>query len=74
MSSVSCKYGGLDNYLLNTKTELLGQQGMRLRILVRERRNLNALQDATNIPPGLSCTFTFPHCISPRLRVDIGNG
>ncbi|KAF9648241.1 hypothetical protein BDM02DRAFT_3084105, partial [Thelephora ganbajun] len=31
------KYGGLDNYLLNTKTNLLGQEGMRLRVLVRER-------------------------------------
>jgi len=30
------KYNGLDNYLLNTKSELLGQEGMRLRILVRE--------------------------------------
>jgi len=36
------KYGGLDNYLLNTKTDLLGQQGMRLRVLVREQRNLKA--------------------------------
>ncbi|EIW79575.1 hypothetical protein CONPUDRAFT_106160 [Coniophora puteana RWD-64-598 SS2] len=31
------KHGGLDNYLLNTKCELLGIEGMRLRLLVRER-------------------------------------
>ncbi|KAI0044847.1 mitochondrial 50S ribosomal protein L28-like protein, partial [Auriscalpium vulgare] len=30
------KYGGLDQYLLQTKTDLLGWEGMRLRILVRE--------------------------------------
>lgn len=27
----------MDNYLLNTKAELLGMQGMRLRVMVRER-------------------------------------
>ncbi|EGO01209.1 hypothetical protein SERLA73DRAFT_179326 [Serpula lacrymans var. lacrymans S7.3] len=31
------KHGGVDNYLLNTKHELLGWEGMRLRILVREK-------------------------------------
>ena len=39
---VPIQYGGLDNYLLNTKTDLLGQEGMRLRILVREQQNLKA--------------------------------
>lgn len=40
------KYGGLDNYLLNTKADFLGQEGMRLRVLVREQRNLKALENA----------------------------
>ena len=31
-----CQHGGLDHYLLKTKPELLGYEGMRLRILVRE--------------------------------------
>ena len=30
--------GGVDNYLLNTRTDLLGHEGMKLRIMVRERR------------------------------------
>lgn len=40
------QYGSLDNYLLGTKTDLLGQEGMRLRVLVREQRNLEALKNA----------------------------
>ncbi|KAF8573678.1 hypothetical protein K439DRAFT_932760 [Ramaria rubella] len=32
------KMGGIDNYLLKTRTELLGWEGMRLRVMVRERR------------------------------------
>ena len=32
------QHGGLDNYLLKTKPELLGWEGMRLRVLVRERQ------------------------------------
>lgn len=31
------KYGGIDTYLLKTKSDLLGWEGMRLRIMVRER-------------------------------------
>ncbi|KAH7928368.1 hypothetical protein BV22DRAFT_1004987 [Leucogyrophana mollusca] len=31
------KYGSIDQYLLRTKPELLGWEGMRLRILVREQ-------------------------------------
>jgi large subunit ribosomal protein L28 len=30
--------GGVDNYLLKTKPELLGYEGMRLRVMVRERK------------------------------------
>lgn len=29
--------GGLDNYVMNTKSTLLGMEGMRLRVLVRAR-------------------------------------
>ena len=44
----SDQYGGLDSYLLNTKTSLLGQEGMRLRVLVRERerQDLKGLENA----------------------------
>lgn len=41
------KYGGLDQYVLNTRHELLGHEGMRLRILVRdklEKKGLDAPQ------------------------------
>jgi len=30
--------GGVDNYLLNTRTDLLGWEGMRLRVMVRDAR------------------------------------
>ncbi|PCH37416.1 hypothetical protein WOLCODRAFT_109823 [Wolfiporia cocos MD-104 SS10] len=36
------KYGGIDEYLLKTKPDLLGWEGMRLRIMIRERRHANA--------------------------------
>lgn len=42
---VPAQCGGLDNYLLNTKTDLLGQEGMRLRVLVREQRNLKSVEN-----------------------------
>ena len=48
--SVPVQYGGLDNYLLNTKTDLLGQEGMRLRVLIREQRNLNVLENTKEVP------------------------
>ena len=32
------QYGGLDNYLLKTKPDLLGWEGMRLRTMVRDKR------------------------------------
>ncbi|KAF7986010.1 hypothetical protein HWV62_41342 [Athelia sp. TMB] len=35
--------GGLDNYVMNTKASLLGMEGMRLRVLVRERLEEEAL-------------------------------
>ncbi|KAF8556568.1 hypothetical protein OG21DRAFT_1458977 [Imleria badia] len=39
------KHGGLDQYLLNTSPALLGDEGMRLRLLVRERFDAqNALE------------------------------
>lgn len=35
------KYGGIDKYVLTTKSDLLGWEGMRLRVLVRERQTTN---------------------------------
>ncbi|KAI9068186.1 hypothetical protein FKP32DRAFT_1609035 [Trametes sanguinea] len=32
------KYGNIDKYLLNTKPDLLGWEGMRLRVLIREKQ------------------------------------
>ncbi|ETW77601.1 hypothetical protein HETIRDRAFT_27146, partial [Heterobasidion irregulare TC 32-1] len=32
------KYGGIDEYVLNTRPDLLGWEGMRIRVLVREAR------------------------------------
>ncbi|KAI0786911.1 hypothetical protein C8Q75DRAFT_251642 [Abortiporus biennis] len=32
------KHGGIDNYLLKTKPELLGIEGMRYRLMVREKK------------------------------------
>jgi large subunit ribosomal protein L28 len=51
--SIPVQYGGLDNYLLSTKTDLLGQEGMRLRVLVREQRNLKVLENAKEMPRAL---------------------
>jgi large subunit ribosomal protein L28 len=34
---VGVEAGGLDNYLMKTKSNLLGMEGMRLRVLVRSR-------------------------------------
>ncbi|KAG0703532.1 hypothetical protein DFH29DRAFT_803242 [Suillus ampliporus] len=39
------KHGGVDNYLLRTKPELLGLEGMRLRILVREKLDIKRVED-----------------------------
>ncbi|KAG1769844.1 hypothetical protein EDD22DRAFT_977429 [Suillus occidentalis] len=39
------KHGGVDNYLLRTKPDLLGMEGMRLRILVREKLDVKRAED-----------------------------
>ncbi|OAX35556.1 hypothetical protein K503DRAFT_773359 [Rhizopogon vinicolor AM-OR11-026] len=39
------KHGSIDNYLLQTKPELLGLEGMRLRILVREKLDIKRAED-----------------------------
>ncbi|KAH9944891.1 hypothetical protein B0H21DRAFT_694229 [Amylocystis lapponica] len=36
------KYGGIDQYVLKTKPELLGWEGMRIRVMVREKQEVNA--------------------------------
>ncbi|KAL5520768.1 hypothetical protein ACEPAF_2771 [Sanghuangporus sanghuang] len=40
------KYGGLDQYILNTRHELLGPEGMRIRIMLREKQEQLARQAA----------------------------
>jgi hypothetical protein len=50
MGSIAVQYGGLDNYLLNTKTDLLGLEGMRLRVLIRGQRDPKALKNAKEVP------------------------
>ncbi|KAI0301425.1 mitochondrial 50S ribosomal protein L28-like protein [Russula brevipes] len=45
------KYGGIDQYVLNTKSDLLGWEGMRLRVAVREAQERKAL-GASSSPPG----------------------
>jgi len=44
------KCGGLDQYVLNTRSDLLGWEGMRLRIAVREAQERRALE-ASSAPP-----------------------
>ncbi|KAJ8597747.1 hypothetical protein M405DRAFT_927947 [Rhizopogon salebrosus TDB-379] len=39
------KHGSIDNYLLRTKPDLLGIEGMRLRILVREKLDIQHAED-----------------------------
>ncbi|KAG1872916.1 hypothetical protein DFJ58DRAFT_676867 [Suillus subalutaceus] len=39
------KHGGVDNYLLRTKPDLLGIEGMRLRILVREQLDVKRVEE-----------------------------
>ena len=51
--SVLVQCGGLDNYLLNTRADLLGQEGMRLRVLIREQRNMKVLENAQEVPRAL---------------------
>ncbi|KZT04940.1 mitochondrial 50S ribosomal protein L28-like protein [Laetiporus sulphureus 93-53] len=38
------KYGGLDQYVLKTKSNVLGWEGMRLRVMVREQQEAQAQQ------------------------------
>ncbi|KAN0133023.1 hypothetical protein V8E53_009053 [Lactarius tabidus] len=42
------KYGGLDKYVLKTKADLLGWEGMRLRVAVREAQERNALEASSS--------------------------
>ncbi|KZT64996.1 mitochondrial 50S ribosomal protein L28-like protein [Daedalea quercina L-15889] len=40
------KYGGIDKYVLNTRPDLLGWEGMRIRIMVREKLQAEKQADA----------------------------
>ncbi|KAH9046604.1 hypothetical protein EDB84DRAFT_1465572 [Lactarius hengduanensis] len=42
------KHGGIDQYVLNTKADLLGWEGMRLRVAVREAQERNTLEASTS--------------------------
>ncbi|KAL5514718.1 hypothetical protein ACEPAG_2034 [Sanghuangporus baumii] len=42
------KYGGLDQYILNTRHELLGPEGMRIRLMLREKQERLARQAVRN--------------------------
>ncbi|KAH9956372.1 mitochondrial 50S ribosomal protein L28-like protein [Russula dissimulans] len=44
------KYGGIDHYVLNTKSDLLGWEGMRLRVAVREAQERKMLEASTPPP------------------------
>jgi hypothetical protein len=62
------QYGGLDKYVLNTKADLLGWEGMRLRVAVREAQERNALE-ASSSPsqaptPGASANSSDLHSSS----------
>jgi len=47
------KHGGIDQYVLKTKSDLLGWEGMRLRIAVREAQERKALEaEALSSSPG----------------------
>jgi large subunit ribosomal protein L28 len=41
LMALNTQVGGIDNYLLETKPELLGWEGMRLRVMVREQKRAN---------------------------------
>ncbi|KIP01327.1 hypothetical protein PHLGIDRAFT_17272 [Phlebiopsis gigantea 11061_1 CR5-6] len=49
------KHGGIDHYVMNTKPELLGWEGMRIRHVLRERQTVQAAMApgdaAATIPP-----------------------
>ncbi|KAA1475347.1 mitochondrial 50S ribosomal protein L28-like protein [Dentipellis sp. KUC8613] len=48
------KYGSFDQYVLQTKSELLGWEGMRLRMLVREALERKARAEPLASPPSSS--------------------
>ncbi|KAN0114327.1 54S ribosomal protein L24, mitochondrial [Russula decolorans] len=45
------KYGGIDQYVLNTKSDLLGWEGMRLRVAVREAQEKKGLEASASPSP-----------------------
>jgi large subunit ribosomal protein L28 len=62
------KYGGLDNYLLGVRTKFLGEQGMRVRLILRNelrRREDEAIfAEAVRAPRSLGWTK-----VSTRLQI-----
>jgi hypothetical protein len=51
------QYGGLDNYILNTRHELIGCEGLRLRVQLRQGQEEN-LKKAEEERAGLSVQST----------------
>ncbi|KAJ8489026.1 hypothetical protein ONZ45_g13722 [Pleurotus djamor] len=57
------KYGGLDNYVLNTRADLLAWEGMRVRLLVQQRlaeKRLEGRQTVEAASPSASSTSQPP--------------
>ncbi|KAH9972517.1 hypothetical protein BJV74DRAFT_864972 [Russula compacta] len=52
LPNINPNYGGLDQYVLNTKSDSLGWEGMRLRVAVREALERKALEVSSS-PPGV---------------------
>ncbi|KAF8516048.1 hypothetical protein JB92DRAFT_2716241 [Gautieria morchelliformis] len=59
------KMGGIDNYLLKTKTDLLGWEGMRLRVMVREKKRANELAAQVALEGAPSSTSSTPLLRTP---------
>jgi large subunit ribosomal protein L28 len=74
------QYGGIDQYVLKTKSDLLGWEGMRLRVAVREAQERKGSEaSASPSPPGphthgtvsnrLDCTLIAPSYPSSFLDI-----
>lgn len=59
MSISFVQYGGIDQYVLNTKSDLLGWEGMRLRVAVREAQEQKGLEDS--VSPSVSPSPSGAH-------------
>ena len=51
------QHGGIDQYVLNTKSDLLGWEGMRLRVAVREAQEKKGLEASASPSPSGAHTY-----------------